>query len=111
MKGLLGKAMTTAGVFITPAAISTTANFATMSIDMENTNMDDTAADSNVDIYVTTAATPTALDKVGRAIIKAAGGHATIDCSLASANEKVMIMCNTADIAVRVTGIEDITVV
>lgn len=102
--GLLGKAMTIAAtnvvVYSAPANIA----FATVSIAAVNQG----AGEANLRVAISATGTPAQSDYIEfGAKLAAQGGVLDRSCLALGPNEKVVVWCDTADVSVRVHGLEE----
>lgn len=108
MNGSLGKAMTVAGNFATPYTVPATVDFATVNLNLCNKG----TTEAKVRIALTSAATPNAQDYIEYdAVIAANGGVLERTCQLMDTNEKVMVYADSANVAIRVSGLEELLAV
>lgn len=105
-KGLLGKIMSVANDFVQAHIVAANADSAVLTVDLENTGP--AGEDAVCEIFFSTSSTPGPLDRVAKAVVIADGGHFELSCKLASPGERVIVKSPTANVAVRVSGIESI---
>lgn len=104
--GALGKTMTVAARQVIPYTVPSAAEFATISINLVNTNA---TTDAKVKVAITTSATPSKSDYVDYGTVLAAdGGVLERTCIVVSPGENVIIESDSGDVAVRVYGLEKI---
>lgn len=101
--GVLGKSMSSAGsnvvVYTAPAGI----DFATVSINLCNLGV----ADAGVRIAISTNVSPSPQDYIEYgSIVPGNGGILERTCMVVSPNENVIVFADSADVAVRVFGLE-----
>ncbi len=101
--GVLGKSMSSAGsdviVYTAPGAVE----FSTVSINLCNLG----PADAGVRIAITTSPTPSPQDYIEYgSIIPGNGGILERTCMVISPNENVIVFADSADISIRVFGLE-----
>lgn len=106
MNGTLGKVVTTASGNVVAYEVPATANFATASIFLCNTNVPG-AADAVVNIAITTAASPAAADYIEFGAVLPSGAVLERTCMPMSPGDKVMVFSTAAGVAVRVAGLEE----
>lgn len=104
--GVLGKAMSNDSTPVNVYEVPYEAVFATASINLTNTGVDDAI----VKLAITTAATPGLVDYIEHNAVIPAGGILERTCMVMSPGEKVMIECDKNTVAIRVYGLEDIPV-
>ncbi len=105
--GLLGKAMSSISTDVLVYTVPAAANFATVSVNMTNTGIED----AKVRLALTTASTPGMADYVEyEAIIPASGGSLERSCMVLSPGEKIMVWSDKSTVAIRAYGLEEIPV-
>lgn len=101
--GLLAKVALVANTQTEVYQITSTVQFATVSVYVLNTS----GTTVSVDIWASTSASPSLADKIVHSTeIPANGGEMAIDCRLFSASEKVFIQVSGSGCIVRVEGLE-----
>jgi hypothetical protein len=102
-KGTLGKALTTAAAYVTVYTVPMTAEFATITI----SGCNGTNGDATFRLAITDQASEAPQDHLEYgAAIPANGGVYERTCLPVSPGEKVMIWCDRAGVAFRVSGLE-----
>jgi len=101
--GILGKNMTVAGTNLAIYTVPPTAAFATISISMVNKG----PSDADIKLAIGTSATPDPADYIEfGAVIPANGGGLERTCIVVSPGEIISVESTTANVAVRVYGLE-----
>ena len=104
--GVLGKTMTVANGQVIAYTVPSAAEFATVSVNLVNTNA---TTDVAVKVAITTSATPSRSDYIDYGtILKAGGGILERTCIVVSPGENVIVESDSGDVAVRVYGLEKI---
>lgn len=101
--GVLGKSMSSANANVTVYTVPALVDFVTFSLNIVNLG----ATDGHVRVAIGTSAVPSPQDYVEYgATIPGNGGILERTCMLASANENVIVYADSADMAIRVMGLE-----
>lgn len=103
--GLLAKVALQANIQTNVYDISSSAQFATASLYVLNTN----SALATVQVWATVGTTPGLADKiVHETQVPASGGELVMDCRLFSPNEKIFVQTDVDGCIVRLEGLEKI---
>lgn len=100
--GVLGKSMSNAGNYVNPYTVPSGISFATININVCNTDANDT----KVRIAISTSAAPSTADFIEKDVVVPASGVLERTCILVSPGEKVFVYAENSSCSIRVHGLE-----
>lgn len=101
--GLLGKTLTSNGIYVNVYAVPSSVQFATATISLVNMS----SAPAKARVAITTADSPGSADFIEYDVdLPANGGVLERTCIVLSPNEKIMVYADNSNIAVRAFGLE-----